>query len=100
MALLDRLEQACDGLKARVAARIDTLAVRTPAAIKTPSLSTSTAAGAFLHGLSAESSPAELDILVTLGGDERPRLSSLDSDLAQNPVKAAEKLRDRGVRLA
>ena len=99
MALLDRLGQACDGLRARVTARIDTLAGQTPVAIKTPSLNGSTAAGAFLHGLSAKSSPAELDLLVTLGDDEKSRLSSLDGDLAQDPAKAAEKLRARGAQL-
>ena len=99
MALLDRLGRACDELRARVKARIDTLAGQTPVAIGTPSLSRETAAGAFLHGLSAKSSKAELDLLVTLSADERSRLSSLDGDLAQDPAKAAEKLRARGARL-
>ena len=60
-----------------------------------------TAAGAFLHGLYAKSRRAELDLLVTLsaGAEERSRLSSLDGDLAQDPAKAAEKLRARGARL-
>ena len=100
MALLDRLGQACEGLQARVTERTNLLVGRTPAVIKTPSLNKSTAAGTFLHGLSAQSSPAELDVLVTLGDDEVSRLSSLDSDLAQDSTKAAEKLRDRGSRLA
>lgn len=93
MALLDRLGRACDELRARVSARIDTLAGQTPVAIGTPSLSRDTAAGAFLHGLSSKSDPAELDLLVTLSAEERSRLSSLDGDLAQDPAKAAERLR-------
>ena len=99
MAVLDRLGRACDELRARVNARIDTLAGQTPVAIGTPSLSRDTAAGAFLHGLSAKSRPAELDLLVTLSAKERSRLSSLDGDLAQDSAKAAEKLKARGARL-
>ena len=99
MALLDRLGRVCDKLRVRVNARIDTLSGQTPVAIGTPSLSRETAAGAFLHGLSAKSSPAELDLLVTLSAEERSRLSSLDGDLAQDPAKAAEKLRARNARL-
>ena len=99
MALLDRLGRVCDELQSRVNARIEELTAQTPVAIKTPSLKENTAAGAFLHGLSAKSSPAEVDLLVTLSDEERSRLSSLDADLAQDPAKAAEKLRARSVRL-
>ena len=99
MALLDRLGQVCDELRRRVNARIDGLAAQTPMAIKTPSLNEDTAAGAFLHGMSAKSSPAEVDLLVRLSDEETSRLSSLDADLAQDPAKAAEKLRARGARL-
>ena len=87
----------CDPLG--VNARIDALAAQTPVAIRTPLLSRDTAAGNLLRGLSAKSSPAELDLLITLSGKEKTRLSSLDGDLAQNPAKAAEKLRACGARL-
>ena len=99
MELLDRLGRVCDELRRRVNARIDELTAQTPRAIKTPSLNEDTDAGAFLHSLSAKSSPAELDLLVRLSDEESSRLSSLDADLAQDPAKAAEKLRARGVRL-
>ena len=99
MGLLDRLGRICDELRRRVNARIDELAAQTPVAIKTPSLNKDTAAGAFLHGLSAKSGLTEVDLLVRLSEEERSRLSSLDADLAQEPAKAAEKLRARGSRL-
>ena len=99
MALLNRLGRVCDELRRRVAARIDALSARTPVAIKTPSLNEATAAGAFLHCLSAKSKSAELDLLITLGDEEMSRLSSLDADLAQDPAKAAEKLIARGGRV-
>ena len=99
MALLDRLGRTCDQLRSRVTASIDTLAAQTPVAIKKPALDRSTAAGAFLHGLSAKSSPAALDLLIALSDEEKSRLSSLDGDLAQDPAKAAEKLRARDARL-
>ncbi len=99
MALLDQLGRTCDELRVRVNARIDALATQTPVAIRKPSLRRETAAGAFLHDLSAKSSPAELDLLITLSGNEKSRLSSLDGDLAQDPAKAAEKLRACDARL-
>ena len=99
MGLLDRLGQVGDELRRRVNAKIDELAAQTPVAIKSPSLNEDTAAGAFLHGLSAKSSPAEVDLLVTLSDEEMSRLLSLDADLAQDPAKAAERLRARGGRL-
>ena len=70
MALLDRLGRACDELRVRVNARVDALAAQTPVAIRKPSLSRDTAAGAFLHDLSAKSSPAELDWVRVPYGDE------------------------------
>ena len=99
MGLLDQLGGVCDELRRRVNAKIDGFAAQTPVAIKTPTLNKDTAAGAFLHGLSAKSTPAQLDLLVTLSDEEISRLSSLDADLAQDPAKAAEKLRVRGARL-
>ena len=99
MALLDQLGRVCDALRARVTARINVLTAQTPVAIKKPSLKKDTAAGAFLHGLSANSSLAELDLLITLSDEETSRLSSLDGDLAQDPAKAAAKLTARGARL-
>ena len=99
MGLLDRLGQVCDELRRRVSAEIDGLVAQTPVAIKTPSLNKETAAGAFLHGLSATSSSAAVDLLITLSDEEMSRLSALDADLAQDPAKAAEKLRAHGVRL-
>ena len=99
MGLLDRLGRVSDELRRRVNAKIDELTAQTPVAIKSPSLDDDTAAGAFLHGLSAKSSPAEVDLLVTFSDEEMSRLSSLDADLAQDPAKAAERLRSRGAQL-
>lgn len=99
MGLLDQLGRACEMLRARITSRIEVLAAQTPLAIKAPLLSEDSAAGAYLHGLSAKSSPAELDLLIKLGGQEKRRLASLEGDLAMDPAKAAEKLRNRGRRL-
>ena len=99
MALLDRLGQACEELHRRVSTRINDLTAQTPVAIKTPLLDEHTDAGAFLHNLSARSSPAELELLVRISDEEKSRFSSLDADLAQDPVRAANKLRAFGSRL-
>lgn len=100
MELLDRLGKVCDTLKARVADRISALQSQTPIALKTPTLSSDTAAGAFLHGLWAKSKPDTLDLLIALTDEETSRFAALDADLAQNPAKAAAKIIARAGRLS
>ena len=100
MALLDRLGQACDELRTRVKARIDTVAGQTPVAIETPSLSRETAAGVL------PSCPVRQVQLGRTGltghaqrRREKPVVLTGTGNLAQDPAKAAEKLRARGARL-
>ena len=99
MALLERLGQVCEELQGRLRTRINELAAQTPVSIKKPLLTTKTVAGAFLHNLSAGSSPRDLDLLVTLNDEENSRFTALAADLAQKPGRAADKLQAQAVRL-
>ena len=100
MELLDRLGKVCDTLKSRVGEKIISLQAQTPIAIKAPALSQDTAAGAFLHGLTAKSKPEALDLLIALTEEENGRFAALDADLAQDPMKAAAKITARAQRLS
>jgi energy-coupling factor transporter ATP-binding protein EcfA2 len=99
MKILELLAGACDSVKEKLEAKVVELAIQTPLSIKTPKLKSDTAAGAFVHHLSAKSNVAQLDLLASLSQAEQQRLAALDSDLAQDPKVAAAKLVNQRTRL-
>ena len=99
MEVLEVLANACDEISKRLNALCDVIAAKTPLALKVPQLNAGTAAGAFLHGISAKSNVAQLELLAQLSDEEKQRLSTLEADLAQDPKRAAGKIADRRTRL-
>jgi energy-coupling factor transporter ATP-binding protein EcfA2 len=99
MRVLEALAAACDQLMAKLDDRLADIDAKTPLAIKTPQLGTDTAAGAFVHNLSAKSSVAQLDLLAQLSDAETANLATLEGDLAQEPKRAAAKIAAQKVRL-
>ena len=99
MKILEALASACDRIKAKLDAQVVALDAQTPKALKTPSLSTDTAAGAFAHNLSAKSNLSQLALLANLPDAEKQRLTMLEGDLAQNPKRAAARVADQKSRL-
>ncbi len=99
MELLNRLGKVCDLLKDRFSNSISVLSQQTPVALKTPSISKETEAGAFIHGLDSRSKPEQLDKLITLSEDECSRYATLDSDLSSEPATVAKMLTVRAQRL-
>jgi hypothetical protein len=99
MQVLETLANACDRVKAKLDAQVKALDAQTPLALKASKLSTETAAGAFVHNLSAKSNLTQLSLLATLSAEERQRLSSLETDLAQDPKRAAARIANQKVRL-
>lgn len=99
MEVLEGLATACDQIAAKLTEKRNALAAATPLAIKTPQLSANTAAGAFLHGLSANSNVGQLDLLAQLSDEEKQRLATLEADLAQDPKQAAAKIANQKSRL-
>jgi hypothetical protein len=75
------------------------LDAQTPLALKASKLSSETAAGAFVHNLSAKSNLAQLVLLATLSAEEQQRLSTLETDLAQDPKRAAARVANQKSRL-
>lgn len=99
MQILESLADACDRVKAKLDAQAATLAAQTPIALKEPQLGKETAAGAFLHGLSSKSNLAQLELLTKLSDDEQQKLATLESDLAQDPKRAAGRVLGQKKRL-
>jgi energy-coupling factor transporter ATP-binding protein EcfA2 len=100
MKIMDALASACDRVKAKLDVQVVALDTQTPKALKTPSLSADTAAGAFVHNLSAKSNLSQLVLLANLLDAEKQRLATLEGDLAQDPKRAAARVADQKSRLA
>lgn len=92
MQVLEALAAACDRVKAKLDAKVEALAAQTPHALAEPALRADTAAGAFVRSLTAKSNTAQLDVLAALDDAQRARLATLETDLAQDPKRAAARL--------
>jgi energy-coupling factor transporter ATP-binding protein EcfA2 len=99
MQVMEALAAACDEVKERIDRQIGILRSQTPRALSAPTLSRDTAAGAFVHALSATSSLETLAMLATLSEAESKRLVEIQSDLSQDPQQAVAHLRAQRVRL-
>jgi hypothetical protein len=92
MRLLEALADASDRIKTALDGKISTLKSQVPLAISNPSLSTETAAGSYVFGLSAKSNIPQLDKLVVFTDQETARLTTLETDFAQDPKRAVARL--------
>lgn len=92
MRLLEALADASDRVKTGLDGKIATLKRQVPLAISNPSLSKETAAGSYVFGLSAKSNIPQLDKLATLSDQEAARLTTLETDFAQDPKRAVARL--------
>ena len=99
MRVLEALATACDQVKAKLDDRLAAINAKTPLAIKEPQLGADTAAGAVVRSLSTKSSIAQLDLLAQLSEAETSHLAALESDLAQEPKRAAAKITAQKARL-
>ncbi|MCK1336619.1 AAA family ATPase [Bradyrhizobium sp. 38] len=95
MRLLEALAETSDRIKTALDARIATLKNQVPLAISNSSLSRETAAGSYVFGLSAKSNIPQLDKLATFSDQETIRLSTLETDFAQNPKRAVARLENQ-----
>ncbi|KQT23087.1 MULTISPECIES: AAA family ATPase [unclassified Bradyrhizobium] len=95
MRLLEALADASDYIKTALDGRIATLKNQIPLAISNPSLTSETAAGNYVFGLNAKSNIPLLDKLAALGEQETARLSTLETDFAQDPKRAVARLENQ-----
>lgn len=87
--ILAALAQACQDIKAKLAAEVTALQKQTPAAIATPNCRTTTQAGKLMAALSAGTKPADVEALAALTTADRTYLDQLNGDLAADPAKTA-----------
>ena len=92
MRLLEALADASDRVKTGLDGKIATLKSQVPLAISNPSLSKETAAGSYVFGLSAKSNIPQLDKLAALSDQEAARVTTLETDFAQDPKRAVVRL--------
>lgn len=95
MRLLEALVDASERIKTTLDDMVATLKNQVPLAISNPSLSKETAAGSYVFGLNAKSNIAQLDKLATFGDQEIARLTTLETDFAQDPKRAVARLENQ-----
>ena len=99
MRVLENLAEACDTIKVRLNQRIEVIEGQVPETVSAPSLSKETAAGSLVWNLSAKTKKASVMALAVLSEPEKARLAALESDLSQDPKRAAARLRNVASRL-
>ncbi len=92
MRLLEALADACDRIKTALDEKVAALNAQVPNVISNPTLSRETAAGSYVFGLSAKSNVTLLDTLSVLSAQEVARLSTLETDFAQDPKRAVARI--------
>lgn len=92
MRLLEALANAADRIKTGLDGKIATLKSQVPLAISNPSLSKETAPGSYVFGLSPKSNIPQLEKLAALSDQEAARLTTLETDFAQDPKRAVARL--------
>lgn len=95
MRLLEALADASDRIKTALETKIDTLKSQVPLAISGPSLTRETAAGNYVFALSMNSNIPQLDKLAAFSDQETSRLSTLETDFAQDPKRAVARLENQ-----
>ncbi len=97
MRLLEELADASDRIKVSLDGKVATLKGQVPLGISNPSLSSETAAGSYVFGLSAKSNIPQVDKLAELSEQEATRLTTLEADFAQDPKRAVARLENQRV---
>lgn len=99
MQVLESLASCCDEIKKRLATRIRELRNQTPASVRQPNLNEKTAAGAFVHNLSAKSTESQLAALSIFDDEDRNRQQALTISLSQSDNTLVATLRGQKTRL-
>jgi energy-coupling factor transporter ATP-binding protein EcfA2 len=93
MKVLEGLAQAVQEIKSRIVAQVEALERQTPAALRQPECSAETAVGQLVAKLDGGTNPETVRRLALLSDKEKARLASLRAELADDPAKAARRLR-------
>jgi hypothetical protein len=84
--ILAGLAQACQDVKAKLAAEIKALQEQTPAVLSKPECKPDTPVGKLIAALSGKTKPEAVEKLAGLTAEEDARLQTLTTDLASDPA--------------
>ena len=90
--VLGDLAQTCQDLKSKLAAEIAALEKQTPAVITNPGCTATTPVGRLIAGLTAKTTIAQIQALAGLDAGQVDRLQALQTDLGNDPARAARHL--------
>lgn len=97
--ILAGLAQACQDVKAKLAAEIKALQEQTPAVLSKPECKPETEVGKLVAALSGRTKPETVEKLAGLTAEEEARLQTLATDLASDPTRTLRQLQGHEIRL-
>jgi energy-coupling factor transporter ATP-binding protein EcfA2 len=97
--ILAGLAQACQDVKAKLAAEIKALQEQTPAVLSKPECKHETEVGKLVAALSGKIKPETVKKLAGLSTEEETRLQTLVTDLASDPTRTLRQLQGHETRL-
>ncbi|MGX9120960.1 AAA family ATPase [Mesorhizobium sp. BHbsci] len=97
--ILAGLAQACQDVKAKLAAEIKVVQEQTPAVLSNPKCQPNTPVGKLIAGLSGKAKPEAIEKLAGLTPEEEVRLHTLNTDLASDPARTVRQLQGREARI-
>lgn len=97
--ILAGLAQACQDVKAKLAAEVKALQEQTPAVLSKPECKPETTVGKLISGLSGKTKPETIEKLAGLSAEEETRLQTLNTDLASDPARTVRQLQGQETRI-
>ncbi|RVP94256.1 AAA family ATPase [Sinorhizobium meliloti] len=97
--ILASLAQACQDVKAKLAAEIKALQEQTPAILSKPECKSETEVGKLIAALSGKTKAEIVEKLAGLKAEEEARLQTLVADLASDPTRTVRQLQSHETRL-
>jgi energy-coupling factor transporter ATP-binding protein EcfA2 len=97
--ILAGLAQACQDVKAKLAAEIKALQDQTPAILSEPECKPDTPVGKLIAGLSGKTKQDAVEKLAGLTAEEEARLQTLITDLASDPTRTVRQLQSQETRV-
>lgn len=97
--ILAGLAQACQDVKAKLAAEVKALHEQTPAVLSKPECKPETIVGKLISGLSGKTKPETIEKLAGLSAEEETRLQTLNTDLASDPARTVRQLQGQETRI-
>ncbi len=97
--ILAGLAQACQEVKAKLSAEIQTIEKQTPAVLSKPECKPDTIVGKTIAALSGKTKPDAIEKLAGLNAQDEARLQTLVADLVSDPARTVRQLQTQETRI-